>query len=68
MAQKQDPRDIIIAELQAEVDYLMRTMKEVADVTDQVMEEQDRLHAIELENQGLRQRWFGLSEQFRAFR
>ncbi len=56
MAQKQDPRDIIIAELQAEVDYLMRTMKEVADVTDQVMEEQDRLHAIELENQGLRLR------------
>lgn len=30
MAQKQDPRDTIIAELQAEVDYLMRTMKEVS--------------------------------------
>lgn len=30
MAQKQDPRDTIIAELQAEVDYLMRSMKEVS--------------------------------------
>lgn len=56
MAQKQDPRDIIIAELQAEVGYLMRTMKEVAGVTDRFMEEQDRLHAIEVENQGLRLR------------
>lgn len=54
MSEIQDPRDSIIAELKAEVEYLMKATQQIADVTDEVMEEQDRLHAIELENQELR--------------
>ena len=54
MREYQDPRDAIIAQLKAEVEYLINGAREIAEITDQVMAEQDRLHAIELENHELR--------------
>ncbi|WP_435269005.1 hypothetical protein, partial [Shinella sp. BE166] len=51
MNENQDPRDAIIAELKAVISSLIEDARQVADVTDQVMAEQDRLHALELENQ-----------------
>lgn len=56
MNENQDPRDVIIAELKATIANLMDDARKIADVTDQVMDEQDRLHAIEVENQVYRMR------------
>lgn len=50
----QDPRDAIVAELKATIANMMEDARKIADVTDQIMDEQDRLHVIELENQEYR--------------
>ena len=54
MNEDQDPRDAIIAELKDVISSLIEDARQVADVTEQVMAEQDRLHALELENQEYR--------------
>lgn len=54
MNENQDPRDAIIAELKSVINGMMDDAKQVADATDHIMEEQDRLHAIELENREYR--------------
>lgn len=46
-----DPRDAIIAELQAQVDELIESSRQIADITDKVMDQQERTHAAELEEQ-----------------
>lgn len=51
-----DPRDLIIAELRAYIKDLKDEAQQIADVTDQVMEQQEELHAIELEEQANRLR------------
>ena len=51
MQENEDPRDAIIAELKAYIGTLMEDAQQIADVTDQVMEEQERLHAAQLELQ-----------------
>lgn len=49
-----DPRDLIIAELRTCIKDLKDEAQQIADVTDQVMEQQEELHAIELEEQANR--------------
>ncbi|WP_172965685.1 tyrosine-type recombinase/integrase [Agrobacterium sp. FDAARGOS_525] len=54
MQDSQDPRDAIIAELRAYIEDLREEAQQIADVTDQVMEQQEQLHALELEKQANR--------------
>lgn len=54
MTRNPDPRDAIIAELQRQIDEIIDTARQTAEVTAQVMEQQERVHAAELETQTLR--------------
>lgn len=46
-----DPRDAVIAEMQAQIDALMEGSRQIADFTDDVMERQERAHSVELDQQ-----------------
>lgn len=46
-----DPRDAIIAEMQAQIDELMEGSRQIAEITDEVMGQQERAHAAELDQQ-----------------
>ncbi len=46
-----DPRDAIIAELKRMIDDLMDDARRTAEITDKVMEQQERVHAVEMEVQ-----------------
>ncbi|RWX75962.1 hypothetical protein EPK99_20035 [Neorhizobium lilium] len=54
MSKLQDPRDAIVADLRRQIDELMEETRKTAVITDKVMEQQERVHAAELETQTLR--------------
>ncbi|MFP5077417.1 site-specific integrase [Rhizobium sp. YIM 134829] len=51
MEENHDPRDAIIAELKAHIQNLMEDAREIAEVTDQVIEKQEQLHKAQMEEQ-----------------
>lgn len=51
MEENHDPRDAIIAELKAHIQNLMEDARDVAEVTDQVIGEQEQLHKAQMEEQ-----------------